>query len=105
MVGLRAKVLGRLGRRPHPRASALSCPSLAVGGPGKSLVGQPRPAARCYCPRPRWVAPSCSAAFTLRPSALRRSVGGANMTTPGGTRTPYQVQLQPPCSAHRLLFI
>ena len=43
------------------------------------------------------------AALALRPSALRRSVGGANMTTPGGTRTPYQVQLQPPCSAHRLL--
>jgi hypothetical protein len=24
-------------------------------------------------------------------------------TIPGGTRTPHQVQLQPPCSAHRLL--
>src|SRR5215203_6868647 len=34
MVRLRAKVLGRLGRRPHPRASALSCPSLAIYGPG-----------------------------------------------------------------------
>src|ERR671910_663245 len=34
MVWLRAKVLGRLGRRPHPRASALSCPSLAIYGPG-----------------------------------------------------------------------
>src|SRR5215210_7022043 len=32
---------------PHPRATALSCPSLDIGGPGKSLVGQPRPAARC----------------------------------------------------------
>jgi hypothetical protein len=37
------------------------------------------------------------------PSALHRSVCGATITIPGGTRTPYQVQLQPPCSAHRLL--
>jgi hypothetical protein len=36
---------------PHPRASALSCPSLDVGGPGESLVGQPRPAACCYIQR------------------------------------------------------
>src|SRR5215210_4743134 len=36
--------------------------------------------------------------------ALRRSVGGASMTTPGGTRTPCQsVPATPPCSAHRLL--
>ena len=37
MVWVRAKVLGRLGRKPspHPRACALSCPSLAVYyGPG-----------------------------------------------------------------------
>jgi hypothetical protein len=36
MVGLRAMVLGRLGRTssPHPRACALSCPSPAVYGPG-----------------------------------------------------------------------
>src|SRR5215213_2840095 len=34
--GLRAKVLGRLGRKlsPHPRACALSCPSSAIYGPG-----------------------------------------------------------------------
>src|SRR5688500_8929990 len=43
MVGLRAKVLGRLGRRPHPRACALSCPSLAVGGPGSLLWVNPGP--------------------------------------------------------------
>ena len=36
---------------PHPRASALSCPSLDIFGPGKSLVGQPRPAPRCYSQR------------------------------------------------------
>src|SRR5215210_7133265 len=37
-------------------------------------------------------------------SALRRSVCGENMTTPGGTRTPCQsVPATPPCSAHRLL--
>src|SRR5215210_6021651 len=36
MVGLRAKVLGQLGRTssPHPRACALSCPSSAIYGPG-----------------------------------------------------------------------
>jgi hypothetical protein len=36
MVGLRAKVLGRLGTEvsPHPGACALSCPSRAVYGPG-----------------------------------------------------------------------
>jgi hypothetical protein len=35
-VGLRAKVLGRMGwtTSPHPRAGALSCPSLAIYGPG-----------------------------------------------------------------------
>jgi hypothetical protein len=33
---LRAKVLGRLGRRPHPRVSTLSCPSLDIYGPGSS---------------------------------------------------------------------
>src|SRR5215218_880195 len=46
MVRLRAKVLGRLGRRPHPRASALSCPSLAIYGPGDpSEVRTSRPLA------------------------------------------------------------
>jgi hypothetical protein len=36
--------------------------------------------------------------------ALRWVVGGATMTTPGGTRTPCQsVPATPPCSAHRLL--
>src|SRR5215217_4247077 len=36
---------------PHPRASALSCPSLAIYGPGNSLVRQPRPAPRFYSQR------------------------------------------------------
>ena len=48
MVGLRAMVLGRLGRKPspHPRACALSCPSLAISGPGHpSDVRIPRPLA------------------------------------------------------------
>src|SRR5215217_7473840 len=49
MVGLRAKVLGRLGRKPspHPRACALSCPSLVVyragvlqGGSGPYTVSK-----------------------------------------------------------------
>src|SRR5919112_2476708 len=43
MVGLRAKVLGRLGRRPHPRASALSCPSLDIYGPGSLPCDSPGP--------------------------------------------------------------
>jgi hypothetical protein len=49
-VGLRAKVLGRLGRKPspHPRACALSCPSSAIYGPG-SLGHLTRPFA---LPRP-----------------------------------------------------
>src|SRR5215208_4838166 len=36
MVWLQAMVLGRLGRKPspHPRACALSCPLLAIYGPG-----------------------------------------------------------------------
>jgi hypothetical protein len=76
--------------RPHPRASALSCPSSAICGPGKSPVGQPRPVAArpslCALEAWRWV------------------VGGESMTTPGGTRTPCQsVPATPPCSAHRLL--
>jgi hypothetical protein len=47
MVGLRAKVLGRLGRKPspHPRACALSCPSLVVYRAGV-LQGGLRP---LYC--------------------------------------------------------
>ena len=49
MVGERAKVLGRLGGSmpsPHPRARALSCPSLVIYGPG-SLGHLTRPASRC----------------------------------------------------------
>jgi hypothetical protein len=58
MVGLRAKVLGRLGRKPspHPRACALSCPSLAVYRAGAFGL---RPYNACVvgrvvlCPLPR----------------------------------------------------
>ena len=32
-----------MGRRPHPRASALSCPSLAIYGPGSHQWGSPGP--------------------------------------------------------------
>jgi hypothetical protein len=63
MVGLRAKVLGRLGRTtsPHPRACALSCPSLVVyrtGALGSRPYRWPRccltlPGARpSLCPAP-----------------------------------------------------
>ena len=36
MVGVRAKVLGQMGwtTSPYQRAGALSCPSLAIYGPG-----------------------------------------------------------------------
>jgi hypothetical protein len=48
----------------------------------------PRPVVRRYCPWPRFVdGPPSSAALALRPSALRRSVGDASMTIPGGTGT------------------
>ena len=52
MVGLRAMVLGRLGRKPspHPRACALSCPSPAIRGPG-SLGHLTRPALSGRDPR------------------------------------------------------
>jgi hypothetical protein len=41
MVGLRAKVLGQMGwtTSPYQRACALSCPSLAIYGPGLSGSG------------------------------------------------------------------
>src|ERR671921_77907 len=57
MVGLRAKVLGRLGRTtsPHPKACALSCPSLvvyragALRGPGLfARVVEDVPFDTCY---------------------------------------------------------
>src|SRR5215211_2236349 len=45
MVGLQAMVLGRLGCRPHPRASALSCPSPFAGrGSHTSQAGYGAPA-------------------------------------------------------------
>jgi len=48
---------------------------------------------------PPWRGPSL-----LALEALRWVVGSETMTTPGGERTLYKVQLQlPPCSAHRLL--
>jgi hypothetical protein len=70
-----------VGPLPSSKSAALSCPSLAIYGPGTSSAGQPRPAARRYCPRPRWVAPSCSAAVRFAPS-LRDS--GLSVTMPGG---------------------
>src|SRR5215208_392794 len=55
MVGLRAKVLGQMGwtTSPYLRASALSCPSLAIYGPG-SLGRFTRPFA---LPRPNALSP------------------------------------------------
>src|SRR5919112_6698658 len=52
MVGLQAMVLGRLGCRPHPRASALSCPSPFAGRGSHTSQGTGlRP---LYCPWPRF---------------------------------------------------
>src|SRR5918999_4203183 len=90
MVGLQAMVLGRLGCRPHPRASALSCPSPFAGrGSHTSQAGYGAPALYNACIVGRVVLPPWlhNAAFALRPSALRRSVCGATMTTPGGAGT------------------
>ena len=54
MVGLRAKVLGRLGRTtsPQPRACALSCPSLVVYQTG-ALGSRPYHWPRCCLTLPR----------------------------------------------------
>src|SRR5918999_3503734 len=50
MVGLQAMVLGRLGCRPHPRASALSCPSPFAGrGSHTSQAGYGAPALYNAC--------------------------------------------------------
>jgi hypothetical protein len=84
---------------PQPRACALSCPSLAVYRAGAlwgSGLYNAHVVGRAAPPLAR---PSLCAL-----SALRSSVGGATMTTPGGAGTRrLNVQLQPPCSAHRLL--
>src|SRR5918992_1286146 len=90
MVGLRAMVLGRLGCRPHPRASALSCPSPFAGrGSHTSQAGYGAPALYNACIVGRVVLPPWlhNAAFALRPSALR-GTSGDTMTIPGGASTP-----------------
>ena len=77
-----------MGRKPspHPRACALSCPSLDICGPG--LSGAP---AFIYnaCIVGRVVLyPSCTTRPSLcAPSALRGGSSGASMTIPGGVGT------------------
>ena len=85
MVGERAKVLGRLGRRLlAPSKSVCSILPIAICGPGLSGA----PAFIYNAPPGRAVfSPSYSARPSLcAPSALRGTSGGATMTTPGGTR-------------------
>ena len=87
--GLRAKVLGRLGRKlsPHPRACALSCPLLAIYGPG-SLGHLTRPFA---LPRPDALSPRAlptkeTEAFHLGavPLCTRPQVAGRRQPGPIG---------------------
>src|SRR5215204_6599224 len=72
--GLRAKVLGRLGRKlfPHPRACALSCPLLAIYGPG-SLGHLTRPFA---LPHPKHLKPLLASWVVLARIVLLRRVCG-----------------------------
>jgi hypothetical protein len=85
--GLRAKVLGRLGWCPssnqeHVLYPAHRSPFIGPGLSGSGLYNVLWP--RCFLSYP---------SFPARPSlcaleALRKVVGGANMTTPGGAGTP-----------------
>jgi hypothetical protein len=82
MVGLRVKVLGRMGwtTSPHPRAGALSCPSPAIlragllRGPGLYTA--------------LWVALLLVPHLRSAALRLRGLGGGATMTIPGGAGTP-----------------
>src|SRR5215218_1315346 len=89
IVGLRAKVLGRLGRTENsqPRACALSCPSPTIYGPGsygaQAFIMLVCRWPRCDVPRPLKAWPFALASLCAL-GALRRIVGGETMTTPGG---------------------
>src|SRR5215203_3210013 len=87
MVGLRAKVLGQMGwtTSPYLRAGALSCPSLAIYGPGS--YGAP---AFILSSAALWETPLGRGLRSCALSALRGTVGGATMTTPGGAGTHWQ---------------
>src|SRR5215218_809470 len=87
MVGLRAKVLGQMGwtTSPYLRAGALSCPSLAIYGPGS--YGVP---AFILSSAALWETPLGRGLRSCALSALRGTVGGATMTTPGGAGTHWQ---------------
>src|SRR5215208_3448696 len=88
MVGLQAMVLGRLGRKPSLIQERVLYPAHR-----HLRAGAPTP------PRVRGSGPSPCAL-----EALRRTSGGASMTTPGGRAQHHTGVLQlPPCSAHRLL--
>jgi hypothetical protein len=91
MVWVRAKVLGQMGwtTSPYLRAGALSCPSLAIYGPGSSG------GSGLYTVHGRAFLTSLGRPSLCAPEALRGTLGSANMSVPGGHI--------PPCSAHRLL--
>jgi hypothetical protein len=78
MVGLRAKVLGRLGRTtsPHPRACALSCPSRVIAGAGPYGV----PALSLAALLSDLTGGAAFASVTLE--LLRGTSGAATMITP-----------------------
>jgi hypothetical protein len=70
-----------------------------------SVAQQPRPAARRYCPWPRFLDPSLARPSLCVLSALRGISDDETMTTPGAAgTTPRPGVLQSyPCSAHRFL--
>src|SRR5215217_1745240 len=100
MVGLRAKVLGQMGwtTSPYQRACALSCPSLAIFGPGSYgapafillLVARfcfPLSRGLCFAPSPR-----CAGPRVMRPCLT--PVGGhtlanAYVQSPRARRTGF----------------
>ena len=59
MVGVRAKVLGQMGwtTSPYQRAGALSCPSLAIYGPGSYGISAFIVLSPSRCPKPSAPAP------------------------------------------------
>src|ERR671915_592005 len=106
MVGLQAMVLGRLGCRPHPRASALSCPSPFAGrGSHTSQAGYGAPAFIMLLLSAAPVWPNTSgAAFALCPLCVARDLRWCDHDYPRwGGHTSESMQQLPPCSAHRLL--
>src|SRR5215217_8506226 len=86
---------------PHPRASALSCPSLAIYGPGNSLVRQPRPAPRFYSQRrTNRYSPQTMARAPPTASAASTQKSIASMHSPLSLAVGYNRESLPAVDAH-----